>query len=305
MKKLFLTLILSLCLITALFSSPLDWMKDINGSKKLSTISIPGTHDSATQYVSLSYIFRCQDISIREQLDNGYRYLDMRLVLKGDDIILKHNFAACKETSSLFSKALTLDDVLIDVYAFLVQNPTETVIMCMKAENGKDDLSTLRVLLDKRIEAQKEKWYLENVIPTLDEVRGKIVLATRIKGDDRGLNFRWIEQGDRTVLEVPHAKSSINETSSLYVQDRYNFDTIDKINAIKYSLENCLASDDTFYLNFTSTSGSGKVGHPKKYSDSINKYMLTYPLKARTSYGIIIVDFATRDLAKKIYNTNF
>ncbi len=305
MKKLFLVLALTLSLVTAISATSLDWMKNVDGSTKLSNISIPGTHDSATQYVSLSYIFKCQDTSIMTQLENGYRYLDMRLVLDEDDIILKHNFARCKETNSLFSKALTLDDVLTDVYIFLEQNLSETIIMCMKAENGKDDTALLTALLNKRIEEKKEYWYTPNVIPTLDEVRGKIVLATRIKDDDRGLNFRWIEQGDRTVLEDPVARSNINDNAFLYVQDRYNYDTIDKINAIKYCLENSLASDDSFFLNFTSTSGSGKVGHPKKYADSINKYMMTYPFKANTCYGIIIVDFASQELAQKIYNTNF
>ena len=112
-----------------------NWMEKINDETKLSAMSIPGTHDSATQYVSLSPIFQCQDTDIKTQLENGYRYLDIRLVLKKDNFILKHNFAKCKKERSIFSTPLTLDDVLEDIYTFLDKHPSETVIFCAKKEN--------------------------------------------------------------------------------------------------------------------------------------------------------------------------
>lgn len=112
-----------------------NWMEKISDETKLSAMSIPGTHDSATQYVSLSPIFQCQDTDIKTQLENGYRYLAIRLVLKNDNFILKHNFAKCKKERSIFSTPLTLDDVLEDIYTFLDKHPSETVIFCAKKEN--------------------------------------------------------------------------------------------------------------------------------------------------------------------------
>ena len=289
-------------------------MADIDGETMLSAISIPGTHDTCTQYVGLRYVFQCQNTSVAEQLEDGYRYMDMRLVLDGEGeeqtLILKHNFSKCKKNGSLFAKALTLSDVLRDVYAFLEENPTETVIMCMKAENGKDDVAEVQKLLYKQIDANADMWYLANEIPTLDEVRGKIVLATRFEdkmgvGESRsGLHFYWEDQGDRTVVDVPYVLSMVNDTTSLWVQDRYNYDTADKLDAIVDNLENCQAADDTFSINFTSTSGSGKVGHLKKYASTINAYLLTYDWKENTCYGIVVVDFASDKLAKCIYGTN-
>ena len=88
------------------------------------------------------------------------------------------------------------------------------------------------------------------------------------------------------------------------MQDRYNYGVSDKIDAIEASLENSQASDDCFFLNFTSTSGSGKVGHPKKYAKKINAYLSDYDWEAGNAYGIVIVDFADRNLAEKIYGTN-
>ena len=292
-----------------------DWMADIDGETMLSSISIPGTHDSATQYVGMRYIFQCQDTSIAQQLVDGYRYFDMRLVLDGKEdeqtLILKHNFAKCKEGGGLFAKALKLSNVLSDVYAFLQEHPSETVILCMKAENSKDDVAQVQKLLYDAIEENEDAWYLANKIPTLDEVRGKIVLATRFDdemklGDEKsGLHFYWEDQGDRTIVSQPYAESAINDETALSVQDRYNYDVSDKIDAIETSLENSQASDDCFFLNFTSTSGSGKVGHPKKYAKKINAYLSDYDWEAGSCYGIVIVDFANMDIAEKIYGTNF
>lgn len=286
--------------IQAKENSSSNWMENISGDTKLSALSIPGTHDSATQYVSLSPIFQCQDTAIKTQLENGYRYLDIRLVLKNDDLILKHNFAKCRKDKSIFSTSLTLDDELNDIYTFLDQNPSETVIFCVKKENSKDDLNKVKSILNSKINTNS--WYIENRIPTLDEVRGKIVLATRFK-NEYGLYLNWEEQGDRTILDVPHKKEDINVSESLFVQDRFNYGVEDKIQAIEYCLENSMSNDSTFYLNFTSTSGKGKIGHPRNYAKKINAYLKEYDWQKK-NYGILIVDFADQELAHKIYLTN-
>lgn len=296
---------------TAANISSTDWMGNVPDETKLSNMSIPGTHDSCTQYVDMRYIFQCQDASIATQLIYGYRYLDMRLVLDRQTLVLKHNIARCKTSNSPFAGTLTLDDVLRDVYAFLDAHPTETVILCMKAENSKDDVAEIQKVLYETIDKDPERWYLKNEIPTLGEVRGKIVLATRFDdklpvGFDRcGLYFGWADQGDRTVLDAPTASSVINGRETLCVQDRYNYDTDDKINAIRTCLDNSQAAEDTFFLNFTSTSGSGKVGHPKEYAKRINLDLYDYDWQAGTAYGVVIVDFAPKKIAEKIYQTNF
>lgn len=292
-----------------------DWMSAVPGSTKLSNMSIHGTHDSCTQNVDMRYIFQCQDASIATQLKYGYRYLDMRLVLEKrsgqETLVLKHNIARCKVSDSPFSRTLTLADVLKDVYAFLDEHPSETVILCMKAENSKDDVAAVQRALYEMIDQAPERWYLKNVIPTMGEVRGKIVLATRF--DDKlpvgsehcGLYFGWADQGDRTVLTDPTAESVINGRETLCVQDRYNYDVDDKITAIRTCLDSSRAADDTFFLNFTSTSGSGAVGHPKEYAKDINLDLYAYEWEAGKAYGVVIVDFGPKKIAEKIYGTNF
>ena len=318
-----LLMCMMVCVFAGLAAMPADaadvravnWMENIPDETKLSSMSIPGTHDSCTQYVDMRYIFQCQDASVATQLIYGYRYLDMRLVLEKrsgqETLVLKHNIARCKVSDSPFARTLTLADVLKDVYAFLDEYPSETVIMCMKAENSKDDVADVQSVLYEAISREPDRWYLKNEIPTLGEVRGKAVLATRFDdklavGSERcGLYFGWADQGDRTVLANPTASSAINGSETLCVQDRYNYDVDDKITAIHTCLNNSQAAEDTFFLNFTSTSGSGKVGHPKEYAKHINLDLYDYDWQAGTAYGIVIVDFAPKKIAEKIYQTNF
>ena len=318
-----LLMCMMVCVFAGLAAMPADaadvravnWMENIPDETKLSSMSIPGTHDSCTQNVDMRYIFQCQDASIATQLKYGYRYLDMRLVLEKrsgqETLVLKHNIARCKVSDSPFSRTLTLADVLKDVYAFLDEHPNETVIMCMKAENSKDDVAAVQKALYEMIDQAPERWYLKNEIPTLGAVRGRIVLATRFDdklqvGSDRcGLYFGWADQGDRTVLTDPTADSVINGRETLCVQDRYNYDVGDKIAAIRTCLDNSRAADDTFFLNFTSTSGSGAVGHPKEYAKDINLDLYAYEWEAGKAYGVVIVDFGPKKIAEKIYGTNF
>lgn len=318
-----LLMCMMVCVFAGLAAMPADaadvravnWMENIPDETKLSSMSIPGTHDSCTQNVDMRYIFQCQDASIATQLKYGYRYLDMRLVLEKrsgqETLVLKHNIARCKVSDSPFSRTLTLADVLKDVYAFLDEHPNETVIMCMKAENSKDDVAAVQKALYEMIDQAPERWYLKNEIPTMGTVRGRIVLATRFDdklqvGSDRcGLYFGWADQGDRTVLTDPTAESVINGRETLCVQDRYNYDVGDKIAAIRTCLDSSRAADDTFFLNFTSTSGSGAVGHPKEYAKDINLDLYAYEWEAGKAYGVIIVDFGPKKIAEKIYGTNF
>lgn len=292
-----------------------DWMAQISGDTMLSAISIPGTHDSAARYLFLKPIFQCQDTDILKQVENGYRYLDIRLAIGEKDgqerLKFIHNFVDCRKEASFFSEPLYLEDVLEDLYGFLQEHPTETVIFCVKAENEEDSVAKVQQLLYDQINAAPQYWYLRNEIPSLDEVRGKLVLAVRYEdqlglGDlSGGLNFCWEDQGSKEIVDLPYVLSMINDSQRLWVQDRYKYDVENKIAAVFEDFENCQAVEDTFSLNFTSTAGKGWFGFPKRYAKTINERVLEYELKDQACYGVVIVDFGTEELARHIYETNF
>lgn len=293
-----------------------DWMSMVSGETKLSSISVPGTHDSGAQYAFPGYFMECQDTSIEEQLENGYRYFDIRLALDqdGEDkpyLKLKHSFADCRSGRSWFSAPLKMDDIVDTMYDFLIEHPTETIIFVCKAEDEDDDIASIQNLLYEKIDGNPNMWYTLNQIPTLDDVRGKIVLATRFEdangvGETRsGLKFRWEEQSSKEIVDVPYVNSMINDTEQLWVQDRFKYNTESKWEAVVDDMENCQADDETFSLNFTSTAGSGFFSHPKGYAKYINEQLLDYEMKSGVCYGAVIVDFGTEEIARHIYETNF
>ncbi len=293
------------------YSDTTSWMGQLPDDVYLSEISIPGTHDSCSENVTLGYVMRCQNTSIAEQLDNGYRYLDLRLAVdesdSGNKIKLVHNFANCHKTGNLFSEYIYLQDVCEDIYDFLQNHSSETVILNMKIEDDEHSVSDIQKMLFEEIKANSDYWYTEDTIPTLGDVRGRIVLATRFKDEagigTTGLNMIWSEQDETTPVDIPY-ELYVCDSYRLWVQDRYKYSVENKYEAVVDGLENCEADDNTFFLNFVSTSGDGAIGHPQGYAKTLNDLLLNYDLKDNTSYGIIIVDFGTADLARHIYYTN-
>ena len=112
-----------------------DWMKALPDDMPLTEVTLPGTHDSATEYVQLAFFSKCQALDIRGQLEAGYRYLDIRLS-DGEGMPLMHGFTNCTVNGWPWAKTLYLESVLENCYAFLEENPTETVLFCVKHEHG-------------------------------------------------------------------------------------------------------------------------------------------------------------------------
>ena len=289
-----------------------DWLSSLPDDTPLSQITIPGTHDSATQNIIPSYFLKCQSSSIKNQLLNGYRYLDMRLALyphKGTPKTLHyiHAFGSCKLDSRLFNaRELLIGHVLTDIYFFLAEHPSETIIFCVKKENSNDDLSQFMAFLQNHISKAPDLWYTENRIPTLGEVRGKIVLCSRFTQEkDWGLTLSWSEQNNKEILDDPVEVSKINNDATLYIQDRYKYWPEDKLDAVKTMLS--LSSSEynapeNIRINFTSTSGGGTLSHPVSYAKKINAELLQTDIPKNS--GIIVVDFATEEIASHIWSAN-
>jgi 1-phosphatidylinositol phosphodiesterase len=281
-----------------------DWMGELDGSRRLSEINLPGTHDSATQYIFPAYFLQDQDTTVARQLENGYRYLDVRVALSkdGGDLLMIHAFGSCRRGASLFSGALRYNDFVDAAKSFLESHPGETVIFCIKPEKGSDDVARVRALIEERIALEPELWYTENRIPTLDEARGKIVLCRRYDAA-LGLDFDWLDQGDPTVLADPTEAHAINDAQTLYVQDRYHYAVADKWEAVRFTLENSRAGENAFCLNFLSTA-QGKLPHPRSFAREMNALFAGYALEKGAHYGVVLFDFAEPALARQVVESN-
>lgn len=178
----------------AIYSSAnlLSWMRELRDEYPLSMLSIPGTHNSPTCHTALPSV-RCQAVGVHEQLDNGVRFMDVRVSANpnNDVLTLVHSAFPISLTGSKY-----FADLLGDVYAFLAANPSEAIVMSVKREGtGKgSDQQLSRYLKDRYVGRDAARWFTEPRIPSLGESRGKIVLVRRFGLDD-ALRGEWNGRG--------------------------------------------------------------------------------------------------------------
>ncbi len=290
-----------------------DWMSRLGDELYLSEITLPGTHDSATKNVKLAFFSKCQALSVGEQLEAGFRYLDIRLAVDGDGMKLMHGFAECTVSGWPMASKLTLESVLEECYAFLRAHPTETVVFCVKQEHGDETAEQFAEILDDIIEKNSSFWFASDYIPRLGEARGRLVLVRRYGpgyGDNAGrsgIPLLWNDQGGRDDTSkhiVSHILTENGDT--LWVQDRYKYDADEKwtafLNGLSEGRNDIGETGGNISIHFLSTNGPAKFGHPYKYAKALNERFLTDDVALS---GWVIVDFGSPALALKIIDANF
>lgn len=165
------------------YSSYVDgpcWMKYVDNNKFLDELSIPGTHDSGTCSVDndtepQSSQAKCQQDYIPTQLLEGVRYFDIRLG-KGENPGIDHGACYLLKKDGNF---MHLSVVIGYFNTFLSENPTEALIMLVSRGNDEATDESLTTALGKVFDENPDLFYTSSRIPTLGEVRGKIVLLRR------------------------------------------------------------------------------------------------------------------------------
>ena len=283
-----------------------DWMARLDDERPLNRVILPGTHNSGANDVQLAFFSKCQDLTIEEQLEAGYRYLDIRLELDVESFKLMHGFTACKTSGWPFSKTLYLDGVLDQCYRFLDNHPTECILFPVKKEHGDASGEQFETALNDIISKNASYWLLTDRIPTIGEARGKLVLLRRYGdsaslGDRSGISFQWDSQSNTEDTSL-HSVAVQNDTYTLWIQDRYKYGFEDKWNAFISGLNAASANSADLAVHFLSTNGSATFGHPYKYAAVLNEQLMTEDIALN---GWIIVDFASPNLAYRIYSQNF
>ena len=287
------------------------WMARLGDDMLISEVYIPGTHDSGSEYADLAYFSKCQSSGIKTQLEDGTRYLDVRLEVtgKGDDkeLIFCHSFCKCRVGIWPWSKTLGLESVLQDCYAFLEANPTETIVFAVKMEQG-DDVEAFQQLLHSYIDKDPDHWYLSDSIPRMAECRGRIVLFRRYDdacgyGKRSGIQLEWADQGGKDDVSL-NAVIEQQDNYSLMIQDRYKYAPGDKWKAFIAGLEQGTMQNADLGIHFLSTNGTPKFGHPYAYAKVLNR---NFVLESFTGYAPswIILDFSNASMAHQIYDLNF
>lgn len=236
------------------------WMKYVDGNKYLDELSIPGTHDSGTCSVDndtepQSSQAKCQQDYIPTQLLEGVRYFDIRLG-KGENPGIDHGACYLLKKDGNF---MHLSDVIGYFNTFLSENPTEALIMLVSRGNDEATNESLTTALGKVFDENPDLFYTSSRIPTLGEVRGKIVLLRRfglagnsVSSHTWGLDLtQWDDKiaahTDSTsmcLVRDERGFEAVGETgdeepycTKVYAQDHYECTGTDKIGWVDMALQ--------------------------------------------------------------------
>ena len=271
-----------------------SWMNQIPGNKMISTLTLPGTHDAAA-YTKDEPLVKTQRLSFREQLNAGCRFLDVRARLKDNEFALHHGIVYLDQGFGC------LLQVCKD---FLAANPSECILMSLKKEHTSEGstLSFEQVFYNYYAQCPSI-WHLGTTIPTMDEVRGKIVLMRRFDLDSGsaplGIDAKF---GDNQTFTY---QFSNNPVQTLYCEDQYAPDSVnEKIASVESHLDLARAnSGNPNDLFMTFTSGFILAQRtPQGMAQELNPWLLNTPAQIK---GIIPVDFVSANLAKCILKNNF
>ncbi|RCI09800.1 hypothetical protein L249_4030 [Ophiocordyceps polyrhachis-furcata BCC 54312] len=191
-----------------------SWMASLPDERNLSSLSIPGTHDTMTHTLRNVSHFWCQNHGLDTQLVAGMRYFDIRLRLRNDSLPIYHGSG---DTN------YSLPQVLDTMTRFLESHPSEALVVRVKDEGN--PLGTNTISFEDAF-ARDVKPYRRILpahdparpLPSLGQVRGSIFLLQEFKSIRRRYGLEW--DGASMVLEdwwIAGCKPTPSNNSHLYL----------------------------------------------------------------------------------------
>ena len=290
------------------------WMTDLNDDTSIADISMVGTHDTGTYALEYNVTgwSKCQNMDIRQQLEFGVRYFDLRVT---DDMELEHGGLPCD---------VSFDHVVTQTTTFLDENPKEAVIFEITGDKFGTNFESY---LDSHPTA-KDYFWMGDTVPTLGDVRGKILVFRRysLSSGSQGIDFYsdgvWPYDGSKEGTNPDGVK--------YYIEDRYfrasssdDHDTHEKTDTLNVAIDYKLANKGVLCIAFSSISfsvshtpyefmwGGGAPAVDPKMCESMSSKLATLSDDVNC-VGIIVMDYYNNNghddhthLVEKIINTNF
>ena len=345
-----------------------SWMSRLPDEALITEINMPGTHDAGTTHMNQSvsrFLANCQQWEILGQLEHGMRVLDVRVVddktehHTWNNLSITHACWRCAKTSSPLSRYLMLYDVIEDCEKFLSDDThkDETVILYIAPDDKNKDnarklLAVMRqecapgndYCLHSKYNVPLLYYCVGDRIPTLGEVRGKIVVL-----DD------GIDKADWEKIKIPDTRDSVGQSYEMHYEEDDMAQRIALFASVGSSKvaywKSCLSIKEEYLEKFLLDSAQDvqkyTVGHGKKpgtfvrdgyankpgeygepglkysgtnintggcvgpfspsirdYSIAINSWLRKWNWKNGARYGWITMDHPEDTLTKKIIATN-
>ncbi|MDQ2884044.1 MAG: phosphatidylinositol-specific phospholipase C [Actinomycetota bacterium] len=306
-------------------------MRYIPDDVSVMSLSIPGTHNSCCVHGLLG-LGRTQELDLPDQLNAGIRFLDIRFTHYQDNLCVHHD-VVCTEKSYVdilticfnFLKQYPSETILMSVddeshFDDALGKLAPSRIICKlpladMTSRGKNTRSFEDTFNAKTWECIEDLPLFYNFTPTspggnsavtspaltsetrLGDIRGRIVLLRRFKGDqDVGFDLSY----------WPEDRCFRSATPPFYdIEDRYqNPGDDDKLNFVVEHIEKAKRGDpNELYITFSSAVGLTARGYSKKINPRLNDYLVGSPAGR---IGIIVMDYfeEPRELVSNVIKAN-
>ena len=319
MKKRLLCTLILLCTIAQGIWSQKNWMAQLDDSRLVTGLSLPGTHDAATAegWTGLAELIgdmaaHAQDLTIAEQWNVGVRVFDIRPQKDGDVLRCMHGISGTK---------LLVGDFFARLRDLLAVSPTEFAIVATKIDttDGEPEVAEWAPLFSALIQSDSLRQCFVEFSPTMTvgDVRGKILLLSRNKYADKpqgGFITGWSSDKDFANQQGGIITGSDGSSCPLWMQDYYepNSDREGKETAIRLMLDAAMNRDLTtdkpaWVMNYTA--GNTQMFLSDGYRENAvyaHQLVLDY-LADEThngSTGMVMMDFAGVDQTKSASSDN-
>ena len=288
-KKIIIPSIISLSLIVSSFlgftilnksyikeNKYADWMKTFDDNLSLREVNMPGSHDTMALYSIGDLAGQCQSLSLKDQLNLGVRFLDIRLKEDHDKLKAVHGF---------IDQKASFKDITSTVESFLKDHPQEFIVMSIKEEA---DPSNSTIPFEQCL-----KGYLENdiylkdtTIPSkISDMRGKVILLSRYANSTIGVPCYddWLDSASFTMQD-----------SDIFVQDTYKVTSKEQK---QEEIVNCFKeSGHALKINFLSAYRTNYF--PPSYAvssaEDINPW-INNEIAKYNDRNIVLYDFVSED----------
>ncbi|OCF54396.1 hypothetical protein L486_07944 [Kwoniella mangroviensis CBS 10435] len=307
-----------------------SWMSKVSDTTRITDMSIPGTHDTASwdytllkqlsylKYTNIIYpsaLYRCGTQSIFAQLAAGNRAFDLRVGFapNGKDLVFFHSEA-------LLDINARFEDVIQGFYRFLEENPTESLLISVKDENATwGTTQALQQSLYTTLTSSVAQSYLNpstSISSTaLSAVRGKMTILRRFALDQLSSSQQTLGIDLTNGWSDNNADFSLTTSSGdkVFIEDLYEpkADKIGltpnvnlKLNATTthVSASSSKSKGDGLYISFASSEQAYQLLFPQVMAQGLivpgvnqglKKWLTTGQGKGLKKKGIIFTDFAS------------
>ncbi|KAL2885139.1 1-phosphatidylinositol phosphodiesterase [Ceratocystis lukuohia] len=282
------------------FSRISNWMSKIGNDVPLSALTIPGTHSSMS-YELTGSLTQTQNNNLACQLLGGIRYFDISCQYTNGNIMVYNG---------LVKTGFSLGDVLNTMFNFLDGHPQEALILRIRKGGMLGDSKKLLDFIEQYFTPGSEMGdraaqYIyfsdgdEATIPTLGEVRGKVVILRDFKSSPPArYGIPWNSNTVSSYSRRLAVGSVLRDLGWTSIRSHLSHSRSEDANKLRITHTTASVS-----INPINTAAKNDPG--RGMNQLLGRYIMSIITHGEGNcFGIIVMDFPGRSLVYQMVRLN-